>query len=61
MHTATNQMGLIGIKNQEGERERQDRALDDQFIAHLRRLINDYMKHTKRPFPIKYFLDFTDI
>jgi len=34
-------------------------SVDDRFIAQLRQLINDYMRHTKRPFPIKYFLDFT--
>ncbi len=34
-------------------------SVDDRFITQLRQLINDYMLHTQRPFPIKYFLDFT--
>ncbi|CAF1366095.1 unnamed protein product [Rotaria sordida] len=40
--------------------EKQDRSLDDQFIAQLRQLIKEYIKHTTRPLPLKYFLDLTE-
>ncbi|CAF4318325.1 unnamed protein product [Rotaria sp. Silwood2] len=37
-----------------------DSTLDEQFVAKLRQLIDEYMKHTTRPFPLKYFLDLTE-
>ncbi|CAF4491386.1 unnamed protein product [Rotaria sp. Silwood2] len=40
--------------------EKEDTSLDDQFIAQLRQLIHEYMQHTTRPLPLKYFLDLTD-
>ncbi|CAF1398158.1 unnamed protein product [Rotaria sordida] len=40
--------------------EKQDRSLDDQFIAQLQQLIKEYMQHTTRPLPLKYFLDLTE-
>jgi hypothetical protein len=40
--------------------EKQDLSMDDLFIAQLRQLIDDYMQHTKRPFPVKYFIDLTN-
>ena len=35
-------------------------SLDDQFVQELRKLINNYMQHTTRPFPLKYFLNLTE-
>ncbi|CAF5003267.1 unnamed protein product [Rotaria sp. Silwood1] len=43
-----------------GKNETFDSSLDEQFVAKLRQLIDEYMKHTTRPFPLKYFLDLTD-
>ncbi|CAF3104657.1 unnamed protein product [Rotaria sp. Silwood2] len=40
--------------------EKEDMSLDDQFIAQLRKLIKDYIQHTTRPLPLKYFLDLTE-
>ncbi|CAF3752434.1 unnamed protein product [Rotaria sp. Silwood1] len=40
--------------------EAHDTALDEQFIAKLRQLIYEYMQHTTRPLPLKYFLDLTE-
>ncbi|CAF2806183.1 unnamed protein product [Rotaria sp. Silwood2] len=40
--------------------ENYDSKLDEQFVAKLRQLIDEYMKHTSRPFPLKYFLHLTD-
>ncbi|CAF2793123.1 unnamed protein product [Rotaria sp. Silwood2] len=37
-----------------------DLTLDEQFVAKLRQLIDEYMKHTTRPLPLKYFLDLTE-
>ncbi|CAF3394721.1 unnamed protein product [Rotaria socialis] len=37
----------------------QDISIDDQFIIDLRKLMNDYVQRTTRPFPMKYFIDLT--
>ncbi|CAF1203620.1 unnamed protein product [Adineta steineri] len=42
------------------KQEEQSLSLDDHFINQLRQLLKDYMQHTKRPFPLKYFIDLTD-
>jgi len=38
----------------------QDLSADEQFIVDLRKIINDYLQRTTRPFPLKYFIDLTD-
>ncbi|UJR12990.1 hypothetical protein I4U23_000016 [Adineta vaga] len=40
--------------------EKKELSLDDRFTAQLRQLFDDYMQHTKRRYPIKYFIDFTE-
>ena len=55
MHHVTKQPENTAVK-----REKQDTSVDDQFITQLRQLLNDYMQRTTRPFPLKYFLDFTE-
>lgn len=35
--------------------------LESQFNQNLRHLVNSYMYRTQRPFPLKYFIDLTDI
>jgi putative aminopeptidase FrvX len=31
--------------------------VDDVFVETLRRLVRSYMRHTDRPFPLKYVID----
>lgn len=38
----------------------QQSMLDSQFNQDLRRLVDGYMCQTQRPFPLKYFIDFTE-
>ncbi|CAF2819287.1 unnamed protein product [Rotaria sp. Silwood2] len=40
--------------------ETYDTSLDEQFVCKLRQLIHEYMQHTTRPLPLKYFLDLTE-
>ncbi|CAF1246181.1 unnamed protein product [Rotaria sp. Silwood1] len=42
------------------QREKQETSLDDQFIVQLRQLIYEYVEHTTRPMPVKYFIDLSD-
>lgn len=37
-----------------------DESIDEQFVSDLRKLINDYLQRTTRPFPLKYFVDLTE-
>ncbi len=55
MQHVTNQ-----VENTTVKKEKQDASVDDLFIAQLRQLLKDYMQRTTRPFPLKYFLDFTE-
>jgi len=54
-HKTSHTTGGVVIKSEPQD----NNSLDDLFIAQQRQLIDDYMQRTQRPFPIKYFLDFT--
>ncbi|CAF1520586.1 unnamed protein product [Adineta ricciae] len=40
--------------------ERRGSSVDEQFTLQLRQLFDDYMQRTRRRFPIRYFIDFTN-
>ena len=35
-------------------------SLDDRFSLELQKLVTQYIQHTTRPFPLKFFVDLTD-
>ena len=35
-------------------------SLDDHFSLELQKLVTQYIQHTTRPFPLKFFVDLTD-